>query len=449
MKNKVKIVLLFTALVFFGNAISQVGIGTTTPDISAELDVTSTTKGFLVPRMTHAQKMAIASPVAGLEIWCMDCGSYGEIQVYNGTAWTNIIGGAASFAPASITTSAVTSISGNTATSGGNVLSDGGAVITARGICWSTTINPTTALLTKTTDVGTTGLFTSALSGLSGQTTYYVRAYCTSSAGSTYGAQFSFTTPISAPSLTTVTPIQGQNSTTASGGGNVTSDGGAAITARGICWSTSPNPTTALTTKTTVTGTTGAYTSSVTSLTTVDKFYVRAYATNTVGTSYGNEIILLPFGYPYNGGKVGYILTPADPGYIAGETHGLIVSAANLSACLWLNTVNTITGATSDAIGAGFANTNLIIASQGNTGTYAAKVCRDLNEGGFTDWYLPSKNELVKVYGNQNFYGGFGGVYLWSSTESNEATAAAVYVNSFLNFQKNQINVQARPIRSF
>jgi len=74
---------------------AQIGLGTTSPHASAKLDVSSTSKGFLPPRMTHAQKTAIASPVAGLSVWCTDCGSNGEMQVYNGYAWTNLVGSAA------------------------------------------------------------------------------------------------------------------------------------------------------------------------------------------------------------------------------------------------------------------------------------------------------------------------------------------------------------------
>ena len=72
---------------------AQVGIGTTTPDSSAVLDVTSTSAGLLPPRMTAIQRNAISGPSAGLMIWCTDCGTNGELQVYNGTSWTNFTGG--------------------------------------------------------------------------------------------------------------------------------------------------------------------------------------------------------------------------------------------------------------------------------------------------------------------------------------------------------------------
>ena len=72
---------------------AQVGIGTNTPNSSAALVVTSTSAGLLPPRMTAAQRNAISGPSAGLMIWCTDCGTNGELQVYNGTSWTNFTGG--------------------------------------------------------------------------------------------------------------------------------------------------------------------------------------------------------------------------------------------------------------------------------------------------------------------------------------------------------------------
>ena len=71
-------------------------VGTASPNASAVLEAASTTKGLLPPRMTNAQRNAIATPAAGLMVWCTNCGSAGELQVYNGTTWTNMVGGSAS-----------------------------------------------------------------------------------------------------------------------------------------------------------------------------------------------------------------------------------------------------------------------------------------------------------------------------------------------------------------
>ena len=91
------------------------------------------------------------------------------------------------------TTAAVTSITATTATSGGTVGADGGASVTARGVCWSTTTNPTIAD-SKTTDGTGTGTFPSAITGLTSGTTYYIRSYATNSVGTSYGPEVIFTT---------------------------------------------------------------------------------------------------------------------------------------------------------------------------------------------------------------------------------------------------------------
>ncbi|NTW31035.1 MAG: hypothetical protein HGB12_00095 [Bacteroidetes bacterium] len=101
-----------------------------------------------------------------------------------------------SFAP-TITTQAVTSITSTTAIGNGNVTSDGGATITERGVCWNTSATPTTAN-SKSTSSGTTGSFTSSMTGLTSGTLYYVRAYAINSVGISYGNQVTFSTPATA-----------------------------------------------------------------------------------------------------------------------------------------------------------------------------------------------------------------------------------------------------------
>ncbi len=95
-----------------------------------------------------------------------------------------------------LSSSTITNITAISATSGGNITSDGGAGVTARGVCWGTSANPTTNR-SYTTDGTGMGSFTSNITGLSYETTYYVRAYATNDAGTAYGNQLSFTTKIS------------------------------------------------------------------------------------------------------------------------------------------------------------------------------------------------------------------------------------------------------------
>jgi hypothetical protein len=205
-----------------------------------------------------------------------------------GTAYGNEISFTTSAILPTLTTSSVSDITYNSATSGGNITDDVGATLTARGVCWSTSQNPLISD-NQTTDGNGTGSFSSSITGLSSVTTYYVRAYATNSVGTAYGNQIEFTT--TEPILPIVTTISASSITynSATSGGTVTDNGGATITARGVCWSTSQNPTVSDSHTTDGTGT-GSFTSSITGLALVTTYYVRAYATNSAGTAYGNEI---------------------------------------------------------------------------------------------------------------------------------------------------------------
>ncbi|MFO7864630.1 MAG: formylglycine-generating enzyme family protein, partial [Salinivirgaceae bacterium] len=195
----------------------------------------------------------------------------------------------------SITTTSVSNITQTTAISGGNVTSDGFASVTARGVCWNTTGNPTTAN-NKTTNGTGTGTFISNITGLTANTTYYVRAYATNSKGTSYGnvVQFKTSQELTVPSITT-TSISNITQATASSGGIVTSNGGAAVIARGVCWNTKSNPT--ITDNKTNDGTgTGSWVSELSGLQPNTTYYVRAYATNSMGTVFGEQIVFKTFG---------------------------------------------------------------------------------------------------------------------------------------------------------
>ncbi len=126
---------------------------------------------------------------------------------------------------------------------------------------------------------------------MAASTKYYVRAYATSSVGTAYGNEVNFTTLSGGtlPTLTT-TAISSLSSNAANCGGNVTSAGTGTVTAKGVCWSTATNPTIALATKTVDGSGVGTFTSNITGLTASTKYYVRAYATSSIGTAYGSEV---------------------------------------------------------------------------------------------------------------------------------------------------------------
>jgi uncharacterized protein (TIGR02145 family) len=187
-----------------------------------------------------------------------------------------------------LTTVSVSGITQTSAVSGGNVTSDGGAEVTARGVCWGISHNP--IISSDKTDDGTgTGAFTSNLAGLTANITYYVRAYAINSQGTSYGNEVSFSTSQVTLATLTTTAITSITSITAVSGGNITTDGGGTITSRGVCWNTASGATTSNSKTTDGTGT-GTFTSNLTGLTPNTTYYVRAYATNSVGTAYGNEL---------------------------------------------------------------------------------------------------------------------------------------------------------------
>ena len=222
-----KFIIFFILLAFQICGLTQVGIGIPTPDASAALDVTSTSKGLLPPRMTKAQRIAISSPALGLMIYCTDCGG-GEIEVYSGIDWRNMIGG-----------------------------------------------------------------------------------------------------PVSQP---------------------------------------------------------------------------------------------LAIGDSYGGGKVAYILQSGDPGYKPGQVHGLIAAVSDQSILAeWGCEGTNIPGAEGMALGTGNQNTIDIVNGCG-TGI-AALICDNLVLNSYSDWYLPSKDELNKLYLNKVAIGGFASFYYWSSSENNNSSA--------------------------
>lgn len=197
--------------------------------------------------------------------------------------------------PPAVTTSDVTGVSFTTATSGGNVLNDGGDSILARGICWSKSPIPTVDG-NKTSENGSLGTFISEISGLAPDTKYYVRAYASNAVGTGYGNEISFSTmQASTPELTT-SEVSSIRQKSALCGGSITSDNGSSVVLRGLCWSLDENPTTSDSKSSSGSGS-GDFSSLITGLEVNTTYHVRAYATNREGTSYGNDLVFSTIDY--------------------------------------------------------------------------------------------------------------------------------------------------------
>ena len=217
----------------------------------------------------------------------------------------------------------VAEVTDTTAVCAGEIISNGGAEITSKGVCWSTTQNPTTEdhCVDAMNREPALDVYRCVIANLLPNTTYYVRAYAANEVGTGYGQEVSFTTldgnddgdddggnddgdedgddnggnddnddepEILLPEVTT-RPVTEITVTTAVCGGDVVSDGGAEVTARGVCWSVSQNPT--IEGKHTDDGTgTGEFVSMLPNLAMNTTYYIRAYATNEAGTSYGEEL---------------------------------------------------------------------------------------------------------------------------------------------------------------
>ena len=353
MKN---IFTLLAAVLLTATTYAQVGINNENPDASAALDITSTTGGFLPPRMTNAQRQAISSPAAGLQVFVTDFEG-GRFMFYDGTEW-----GTLSFTekrPEAPTIGTATAVSGEATVPFTAPSSNGGSAITS----YTATSSP--------------GDFT----------------------------------------------------------GTISQSGSGSIIVSGLTSGT-------------------AYTFTVT-------------ATNAMGTSLASAVsnsVVTPqpqLGDFYGGGVVFKLFHAGQIGYVAGETHGLIAAVQDQSSGIqWYNDSYVTTGATETAIGTGSANTDAIILAQGATETsYAAGLARANTGGGYTDWFLPSKAELNKMWleretinttASANGGSNFSNNWYWSSTESGSSYAWIHHLSDGgTQVLDKSYSVRVRAVRAF
>ena len=228
-----------------------------------------------------------------------------------GTFYGAVVSFTSSAAAPSVTTAVAEDVATTTALGIGGIVSSGGSAITQHGVVWDTSVNPDTS--DSKTEEGANSLlgrFSSQITSLSANTLYHVRAYATNSTGTGYGADVTFTTLAIGVPIVSTQPTTDVLSTTATGNGNIANIGGASVTEHGHCWSTTPDPTTADSKTTNGTASAGAFISSITGLTAGTAYYVRAYATNSLGTAYGNNDL------------INLVTTEVPPGTAPGVTPG-------------------------------------------------------------------------------------------------------------------------------
>jgi hypothetical protein len=231
----------------------------------------------------------------------------------------------------------------------------------------------------------------------------------------------------------------------------IVSDGGNAVIARGIVWSTSPHPTVALSTKTIDSAGTGIYLSSA-SLLPSTLYYVRSYATNGIATGYSSDIELTTpptmLGASYLGGVLAHIIQPGDSLFVLNSTHGSIMTPFDLDSAKQWGCYGTFVTGTSTAYGSGSMNTMQIVSSTCGS-TSAAKLCSDLVLGGYDDWYLPSRDELWKLFLNRTVLG-LPLSWYWTSSESSSTLSWRTQFDYSNSVTTDKVNLhRVRAIRSF
>ena len=234
--------------------------------------------------------------------------------------------------------------------------------------------------------------------------------------------------------------------TSATAEGNVTDEAGSPVTERGICWSTSPNPT--KTGSHTASGSgPGVFNAVMTGLTENTLYYVRAYASNLDGVAYGNQVTI------NSGRKYDAIYQGGFVFYNDGSGGGLIASSTSEYVKEWITggaTQTTWNGNTHTEIGTGQTNTTFIINQTGHSGS-AAEMCEVFDDGTYSDWYLPSLDELNLIWQKLflNGIGGFGGTY-WSSSENLASNAFSLnFTTGAQSISNKNILYSVRPVRSF
>jgi hypothetical protein len=318
-----------------------------------------------------------------------------------------------------LTTTEITNITGNTASCGGIITSEGSGTVLSRGVCWSIGTTPTIAD-SKTQDGAGAGTFSSNLIGLNGATTYYIRAYSTNSVGTGYGMAMSFKTLGQSPTVTT-SLASGVNASGAKIKGIINCNFLSTTVTFEYGTSISYGQTLEAIGSPMIGNENVSVSATLTNLSSGTIYHYRVKAVNSLGTTYGNDITfttLYSIGQSFGGGIICYLDNSGQ--------HGLIAALNDQSVGIqWYNGTNVPIITTGMAIGSGQSNTIAIISNQGQ-GTYAAIMCDNLVLNNYDDWFLPSKDELNTMYINLKAkgLGNFADGHYWSSSEYKTDTNA-------------------------
>jgi hypothetical protein len=224
-----------------------------------------------------------------------------------------------------ISTADVQSVTSDSSLGGGNILSDGGDSVMERGVCWATVDTPLATSNERTIDGRGKGGYTSLIKPLKPNTTYYVRAYLKNAQGVIYGRSLSFRTPSRVPTVVT-DPATSITHVSANVGGNITSDGGATIVQRGVYWSeTNPSPNRNDSILVVGNGL-GSFSGLLSRLKGGRTYYVRAWASNSVGIGFAPNVVSfttqppkIPILGPTTAGSVAWITADANSSLISNE----------------------------------------------------------------------------------------------------------------------------------
>ncbi len=449
----------------------NIGIGTAAP--AAKIDIAGQIK---VQGGNPGEGKVLTSDANGLGSWQYTIPNgvnQGDILYWNGTQWMTLpVGQPGQFLqlnanglPAwtgivvNLLTSAVGSLDSARAVVGGVILADGGAPISARGICYSQNNNPNIQNANVLNIGSGIGNFSDTITGLVQNTKYYYKAFASNAIGTYYGNLDSFTTTAILPLVNGLT-LNFAHDDTARSTFNLQANG-YPLTAKGIVYSTSPNPTLANNVISAPNQNIATTTLSWNNLTPMTKYYARAYATNMNGTAYSNQIEFTTFvlGAVYGGGMIVRFGIPNSQYNSALDyQHGLIVALQDLNSAEWGCSGTPIVGVGGNSYD-GKVNTDTIV-TQCLAPNCAARICHDLVLNGFDDWFLPGgyvngSSEMYHIaqfnIANNNILNFVNASPYWSSNAMNNNDAyASNYFPSFSWGATNKNSVfLIRPVRRF